>query len=95
LREKRVLESQRLRDEATGGPTDPDAEADQKALFQRRWFAKFDALLDANTYGPVWLKEPRVAEIVREALHHRDGRIYRLDAFSIMPNHVHAVFGLC
>ena len=42
--------------------------------------------------GPLWLGEPRIAELVREALHYRDGKVYRLDAFCIMPNHVHIVF---
>src|SRR5262249_11284564 len=80
LQEKRRLQATQ-RDEAEG-PT----------AFQRRWFARFESLLDAGTTGPLWLKEPEVAEIVRQALLHRDGRGYRLDAFSIMPNHVHAVF---
>src|SRR5215470_15008033 len=92
LREKKLLESERLRREVTGKPPDPDSEAEQKTVFQRRWFARFETILHANDSGPVWLREPPVAEIVREALHHRDGNVYRLDAFSIMPNHVHAVF---
>lgn len=41
--------------------------------------------------GPTWLKENEVAAIVQEALHFRHNSVYRLDAFSIMPNHVHAV----
>jgi len=93
LREKKILEYKRLRREATGGPhLDPKAEEKLETSFQRRWFARFETILHANDSGPVWLKEPPVAEIVREALHHRDGNVYRLDAFSIMPNHVHAVF---
>ena len=31
-------------------------------------------------------------ELGRRRLHYRDGRQYRLDAFSIMPNHVHVLF---
>lgn len=41
--------------------------------------------------GPLWLRDERVAAIVDEGLHYRDGRVYQLDAFSIMANHVHAV----
>src|SRR5437899_951104 len=41
---------------------------------------------------PTWLSDARVADVVAEALHHRDGKKYRLDAYSIMPNHVHSVF---
>jgi len=30
--------------------------------------------------------------LVAEALHYRDGKVYGLDAYCIMPNHVHVVF---
>jgi len=92
LREKRLFDSKFLRREAIGFPIDADSVAHERLAFQRRWFGKFEALLNANTAGPVWLKDPCLAEIVREALLHRDGRVYRLDAFCIMPNHVHTVF---
>ena len=59
---------------------------------QRRWFRKFESALHSNTTGPTWLKDECVAGIVQEALHHRDRKVYRLDAFCIMPNHVHMVF---
>ncbi len=29
--------------------------------------------------------------MIAESLHYRDERVYRLDAFTIMPNHVHTV----
>ena len=48
-------------------------------------------LLDGASIGPVWLKGERVASIIAESLHHRDERVYRLDAFTIMANHVHMV----
>lgn len=75
-----------------GAPPDPEAVAAEKLTFHRRWFKKFEAALDGAPTGPLWLREERVAAIVAEALHHRDGLVYRLDAFCIMPNHVHAVF---
>jgi REP element-mobilizing transposase RayT len=62
-----------------------------KLGFERAWFVKFEALLDSASVGPVWLGDDRVAAIVAESLHYRDGRKYRLDAFSIMPNHAHTV----
>lgn len=62
-----------------------------KLDFERAWFAKFESLLDNATVGPVWLGDDRVAAIVAESLHYRDGRKYRLDAFTIMPNHAHIV----
>jgi len=60
--------------------------------FRRRWFRKFEDLLHQQNHGPLWLGEERVAEIVAEALHYRDGKVYRLDAYCIMSNHVHTVF---
>ena len=58
----------------------------------RRHFAMLESWLDRATIGPTWLADARVANLVAESLHYRDGRTYRLDAYSIMPNHVHSVF---
>jgi len=41
--------------------------------------------------GPVWLSDEKVAAIIAESLHYRDEKVFRLDAFSIMSNHVHMV----
>ena len=93
--EKKQLEMTLLRWAATSPPgtvPDPEAIAEAKLRFQRRWFKKFEEALDGATTGPVWLKNEQVAAIVDEALRHRDGSIYRLDAFCIMPSHVHMVF---
>jgi len=57
-----------------------------------RHFAMLESLLDRAGDGPTWLSNHRVAKVVTEALHYRDGKQYRLDVFSIMPNHVHVVF---
>ena len=35
--------------------------------------------------------DARIAELVAGSLHHRDGQVYRLAAFCIMPNHLHLV----
>lgn len=58
----------------------------------RRWFARFESLLDKADTCPMWLKDERLATMLANSLHYRDSRVYRLDAFSIMPNHVHVVF---
>ncbi len=63
-----------------------------KKDFERAWFAKFELLLDGATVGPIWLSDERVASIVAESLHYRHGKVYRLDAFTRMANHVHVVF---
>ena len=61
---------------------------------QKRYFGRFDALLDAAHTGPTWLRLPAVATLVADALHHRQGLGYDLVAFCLMPNHVHAVVAL-
>ncbi len=58
----------------------------------RRHFAMLESWLDRATIGPTWLADARVGGLVADALHFRDGKTYRLDAYSIMPNHVHSVF---
>src|SRR5438876_1157862 len=45
----------------------------------RRWFARFESLLDKADTGPTWLKDGRIAEMVADSLHYRDGKVYRLD----------------
>ncbi len=42
-------------------------------------------------HGACWLRDPRVARVVEDALLHFDGGHYRLLAWCIMPNHVHAL----
>ncbi len=41
--------------------------------------------------GSCRLKEPAVAKIVVDALHHFDGERYQLGCYVVMPNHVHAI----
>jgi len=72
--------------------TNPPHYERRKQDFERYWFAKFESILDGCECGPVWLNDERVAGQVAESLHHRDGKVYLLDSFSIMPNHVHVVF---
>ena len=43
-------------------------------------------------YGECLLKKPQVRAIVGSSLRHFDGVRYRLYAYVVMPNHVHAVF---
>ena len=61
---------------------------------QRRYFGKFDDLLDAATTGPVWLGNTAIAQLVQQALHWADVRKYQLVCYSIMSNHVHLVVSL-
>lgn len=70
---------------------DPHASKNAIDTAQKTLFRKWDTELDYCHPGPRWLAEPGVAEVVREALHYRDGKQYILEAYSIMPNHVHFV----
>lgn len=47
--------------------------------------------LDAG-HGNCWLRDDRLAEIVQNSLLHFDAEQYRLHAWCVMPNHVHALF---
>jgi REP-associated tyrosine transposase len=58
----------------------------------REWFIKCEDILHRELIGPTWLREPEIADKVAENLHRHDGDTYRLDAYSIMSNHVHTVF---
>ena len=50
-----------------------------------------EKFLDQNV-GECYLRDHRAAQIVADALNHFDGTRYLLFAWSVMPNHVHAVF---
>jgi putative DNA methylase len=52
---------------------------------------RINALLDEG-HGPAWLKNPAVAEIVRNSLMFFDDQRYTIHAWVIMPNHIHALF---
>lgn len=60
-------------------------------LAERRYFDRFDQQLHQSG-GPHYLKQPALAQLIADSLHHRDQTVYRLDAFTVMSNHVHVVF---
>ncbi len=64
----------------------------QNALDEQRYFESWEEYLDKAEFGPRWLSQPEIADIVKEALQYRDGKVFDLHAFSIMSNHVHVVF---
>lgn len=61
---------------------------------QKRYFGKFDRLLDGSIHGPVWLREPAIAALVVQGLRYFEGQAYELVCYCIMPNHVHFVASL-
>jgi putative transposase len=56
-------------------------------------FRDADRLLDRAQSGPLWLKDPRIARCVVDSLRRGDAELnhYRLHAFVVMANHVHAL----
>jgi len=70
---------------------DAAARYQQHDLDNRRHFGRWDRALDSATQGPRWLAQSEIAQIVAEALRYRDGKVYGLLAYCIMPNHVHLV----
>ncbi len=70
-------------------PWDEITEACYHGLFSD----KLDEALDAGHGGCV-LRDPRIAQIVKERLHYFDGDRYKLQSYTIMPNHVHVLFSL-
>jgi REP element-mobilizing transposase RayT len=60
---------------------------DQRSIEQERRIAEW---LDRGL-GMCYLRDPRVAELVENALLHFDAQRYRLMAWCVMPNHVHTL----
>ncbi|HUE83304.1 MAG TPA: hypothetical protein VMM84_14415 [Pyrinomonadaceae bacterium] len=76
---------------------DPNSAAVQEQFrrlerFSGEWFLKFEEILHKARTGPLWISNDGVAERIAENLHRLDGEALRLDAYSLMSNHVHTVF---
>jgi len=88
---------QRLRHEesdVTATPQHADDDQgtpDEQLGSHEKIFRHWDRELDAAAVGPCWLADSRLAREVAGSIHYRDGRVYSLEAFCIMPNHVHMV----
>jgi REP element-mobilizing transposase RayT len=64
---------------------------DQRREYSERFPARFQRWLDAGR-GVCVLKDPACGQIVADAMRFFDSQRYRLDAWVVMPNHVHAIF---
>ena len=64
----------------------PDASVDSGEAF-----ALMDRLLGLARSGPVYLRQPEIADMVVEAIQYNAEQLghYALHAFAVMPNHVH------
>ena len=54
-------------------------------------FVAMDRILDRASTGPSYLREPIIAEMVVDAIQYNAQHLmhYELQAFAVMPNHVH------
>ncbi len=68
---------------------------DRIERFKRQWFLRFEDILHEASTGPMWMQDEKVAATVAESLHRLDGEAYRLDGYTVMSNHVHALFKPC
>jgi REP element-mobilizing transposase RayT len=55
----------------------------------KRCYVRYDSFMDKEGYGACYLKQSEIASIVKDKLHELDGTLYDLQAYCIMPNHVH------
>ena len=88
----KTLQVERERQEAQANTTGWQENQDQDFLNEKRFFRKWDYVLDTANTGPHWLTQPAIANIIVEALHYRHEQFINLFAYCIMPNHVHVVF---
>lgn len=86
--------SPELRSGESPGVTSPEQSSGVQRAYdeQKRYFARFDALLDQNLNGPYWLQESKIAQINWDALLFYHNKLYRMYAFCIMSNHIHVLF---
>lgn len=75
---------------ARSAPTEAAAQAAHRQA-DKRFFADFDALLDAATVGPNYLEKEKLAEAVAGELLMLEELGFRVVCFAVVPNHVHAV----
>ncbi len=62
----------------------------QQRELARLYCDSVESYLNAG-HGQCYLREPKVAELVANALKCSDGKRYDLIAWAVMPNHVHAI----
>ena len=70
-----------------------DITPEQLYAEQKKYFGRFDHLLNQADYGPTWLAQPAIATLIAQSLHYFDGKAYDLLCYCLMPNHVHVVVG--
>jgi putative transposase len=55
-------------------------------------FVHYDHILDVAKTGPLWLKDPRIAESILSSLKNaQDRKLFNLRAYAVMANHIHVL----
>jgi putative transposase len=80
--------AQQVAAKKTGPAPRPSETTDE---IERDYFRKLETFLDKGR-GECCLKQPGIADLVANALQFFAEKRYRLDAWVVMPNHVHVVF---
>jgi len=89
LPKKVLLDLQRIRSENVRGlKADSCGKESELRRIQRTYFQALEEILDSREG---YLSNPQIARIVTESLKFFEGERYRLDAWVVMPTHVHAV----
>jgi putative transposase len=70
---------------------DPNERFKLRELEQRKLFGKWNDVLHSTKYGPFYLQEDCIAEVVANSIRYHDDEWFEVVAFCIMPNHVHLV----
>jgi REP element-mobilizing transposase RayT len=92
VQQQLLEEAQQIKKRIAQIPNQQEQEK-QNYLEERRLFGKWDNLLDANKEGPHWLNQPQIAQLTAQSLHYlHHEKIYELDTYWIMSNHVHVLF---
>lgn len=60
----------------------------------RRYFGKFDQLLDSQATGTHWFRIKEIAQLAYDSFLHFHIKRYEMIIFTIMSNHVHLLFWL-
>jgi REP element-mobilizing transposase RayT len=66
------------------------ATTEQAEAIHRELRRKIERFLDQGS-GACHLRQPEIANLVADALHHFHGKQYLLDDWVVMPNHVHVI----
>jgi len=62
----------------------------KKEAFEN-YYNQINDILDDGEFGPHWLQNHHVAQIVADSFHYLDHKVFKLICFCIMSNHVHFI----